>query len=125
MRRPSRQAIATVQAGYYGATAVAPFISRAAFERVTGPKRDWWLVLTVSALVGAVAAALAASARGQPGREMVILGAGAAAGLSSIDVIYVARGRISPVYLIDAAIQVPLAASWLLPPHAENAHVSQ
>jgi hypothetical protein len=125
MPRPSRTAIATGQAVYYGSTALAPFISRTAFERITGPKREWWLVLTISALVGAIAAALAASARNEPGKEMVILGAGTAAGMASIDIIYAAQGRISPVYLLDAAIQIPLGTAWLLAPHANNARQYQ
>lgn len=42
--------------GYYVATGVAPFVSRRAFEAVTGPKREWWLVQTVGALVTAAGA---------------------------------------------------------------------
>jgi hypothetical protein len=103
-----------VQAAYYAPTAIAPFLSRSAFERVTGRKTEWWLVLTVSALVGAVAAALALSARGEPGPETALLGAGSAAGMGLIDVVYVSRGRISPVYLLDAAVQLPIAAAWIV-----------
>ena len=102
--RLQRRTLAAVQAAYYLPTAVTPFVSRSAFERVTGPKTEWWLVLTVSALVGAVGASLAVSVRG----------AGAAAGLGLIDVIYVSRGRISPVYLLDAAVQLPMAVAWFL-----------
>jgi hypothetical protein len=102
-----------IQAAYYVPTAIAPFVSRRAFERVTGPKREWWLVLTVGSLVGAVGAALAVSARGEPGPEILVLGAGSAAGLGVIDVVYVLRGRISPVYLLDAAVELPLAGAWL------------
>jgi hypothetical protein len=43
-----------------------------------------------------------------------VLGAGAAAGLGLIDLVYVARGRISPVYLLDAALQLPIAAAWVI-----------
>ncbi|MBV9018403.1 MAG: hypothetical protein JO058_22360 [Alphaproteobacteria bacterium] len=113
MRLP-RRTLAVVQAGYYAPTGIAPFLSRSAFERVTGPKTEWWLVLTLSALVCAVAGALAVAARGQPGPEAAALGAGAAAGLGLIDVVYVSRGRISPVYLLDAAVQLPIAAAWLV-----------
>src|SRR5947209_20416512 len=66
-----RRTLAAVQAAYYLPTAIVPFISRRAFERVTGPKTEWWLVLTVSALVGAVGAALGVAARGEPGPETV------------------------------------------------------
>lgn len=84
-----------MQAAYYLPTAVIPFLSRSAFERVTGRKTEWWLVLTVSALVGAVGAALAVSVRAKPETETVVLGAGAAAGLGLIDVTYVSRRRAS------------------------------
>jgi drug/metabolite transporter (DMT)-like permease len=114
MRRPSRRALTSVQAAYYTATALAPFVSRRAFEAVTGPKHDWWLVLTVSALVGGVGATLAVSARGQPPGEVVVLGAATATALGTIDVVYAARGRIPRVYLVDAAVQLPLAAAWVL-----------
>jgi hypothetical protein len=117
--RVQRRTLAGLQAAYYSTTAIAPFVSRRAFERVTGPKTEWWLVLTVSTLVGAVGAALGVSARAQPGAETVTLGASAAAGMGLIDIIYVARGRISPVYLLDAAVQLPIAAGWLLEGIAE------
>jgi hypothetical protein len=112
--RLQRRTLAAVQAAYYLPTAVTPFLSRSAFERVTGRKTEWWLVLTVSALVGAVGASLAVSVRGQPETQTVVLGAGAAAGLGLIDLVYVARGRISPVYLLDAALQLPIAAAWVI-----------
>jgi hypothetical protein len=103
-----------VQAAYYAPTALAPFLSRRAFERVTGRKTDWWLVVTVSALVGAVAAALGLSARTQTGPETAVLGVGCAAGMGVIDVVYVSNGRICPAYLLDAAVQLPIAAAWLV-----------
>ena len=46
------------QGAYYLGTGVAPFISRRAFESVTGPKREWWLVETVGVLVTAVGGGL-------------------------------------------------------------------
>ena len=42
------------QGVYYVATGAAPFVSRRAFEAVTGPKREWWLVQTVGGLVTAI-----------------------------------------------------------------------
>jgi lactate dehydrogenase-like 2-hydroxyacid dehydrogenase len=98
-----------VQGVYYIATGVAPFISRRAFESVTGSKREWWLVETVGALVTAVGAgALAAAVRDSVTPELVTVAAGCAAGLATIDIVYVARRRIAPVYLVDAAAEVAL-----------------
>ena len=99
------------QGAYYVATGVAPFVSRRAFEAVTGPKREWWLVETVGVLVTAVGGGLiGAAARDRVTPEVVVIAAGCAGGLAAIDVVYVARGRISPSYLADAAIQAALLA---------------
>ena len=96
-----------VQGGYYVVTGVAPFVSRRAFEAVTGPKTEWWLVQTVGAVVTAVGAALLSGARsGRITPELRGLAAGCAAGLAAIDTVYVARRRIAPTYLLDAAAQV-------------------
>jgi hypothetical protein len=111
---PRRRSLATVQAAYYAATAAAPFISREWFERVTGPKTEWWLVLTVAGLVGAAGGALGVAARREPGPDTVVLGAGCACALGVIDVVYVCRRRIAPVYLLDAAVQLPIALAWIL-----------
>src|SRR3954453_8582479 len=43
-----RRRVLLLQGGYYVLTGVAPFVSRRAFERVTGPKAEWWLVQTVA-----------------------------------------------------------------------------
>jgi hypothetical protein len=113
-RRPTPRAIAAAQAAYYLPTAIAPFLSRRRFESVTGPKLDWWLVLTVGTLVGAEGAALgSAAARRAVTPEIKLLGAGSAAGLAAIDVVYAARRRIAPTYFLDAAIQLALVAGWL------------
>src|SRR5918998_2758013 len=107
----TRSTVLRAQAGYYVATGVLPFFSRRAFERVTGPKLEWWLVLTVGALVSVVGGTLLAAAR-RPHHppELLGLAAGSAAALAAIDVTYVARRRISPAYLVDAAAQVAILA---------------
>jgi hypothetical protein len=100
--------------GYYVATGVAPFVSRRAFEAVTGPKREWWLVQTVGVAVTAVGGGvLAAAARDRVTPEVEAIATGCAAGLATIDVVYATRGRIAPTYLADAAAQVALlTAIW-------------
>jgi LysR substrate binding domain-containing protein len=40
--------------------------------------------------------------------EVVGIAAGCAGGLAAIDLVYVARGRIAPTYLLDAAAQLAL-----------------
>ena len=48
------------QAGHCLATGMLPLVSRRSFEAATGPKREWWLVQTVGALVTIVGASVGA-----------------------------------------------------------------
>jgi len=101
--------VLAAQGAYYAATGLLPFASRRAFEAVTGPKREWWLVQTVGLLVTVIGGALLSSARRDSASpEVVAIAAGSAASLAAIDVVHVARGRIAPSYLADAAVQVAL-----------------
>jgi hypothetical protein len=109
MQAPSVRKVLAAQGAYYVTTGIAPFISRRAFEAVTGPKLDWWLVQTVGALVTAAGGALLSAAHQQRiTPELLGLAAGSAASLAAIDVVYVAKGRIAPSYLVDAAVQLGL-----------------
>jgi len=97
---------------YYLGTGVAPFVSRRAFEAVTGEKKEWWLVETVGALVSAVGVGVViAAARDRVTPEIRTIAAGCAAALATVDVVYVVRGRISPAYLADAAAELALLAA--------------
>jgi hypothetical protein len=83
------------------------------FLKVTEPKTDLWLVQAFGVLVavGGVVLLLAAVRRKVP-LEIVTLGAGLALALAGIDIIFVLRRSIGPVYLIDALAQVGLVALW-------------
>jgi len=106
--------LARVQALFYIVTGVWPFLSMRSFEAVTGPKVDRWLVKTVGALVVVIGCALAlASSRRQFAPEIVLVAAGSAAALAAIDTVYVAKRRISPVYLLDAVAELALVAGWV------------
>jgi hypothetical protein len=111
-----------VQGLYYLATGVWPLLSIATFQMVTGPKTDHlvtgreadhWLVMTVGVLITATAVALLFAAwRRQNPPEAAVLAVASAAGLTAIDVIYVLRQAIAPIYLVDAAAEVFLLAAW-------------
>jgi hypothetical protein len=112
---PTEEAVrlARLQAIFYVVTGVWPFVSMRTFEAVTGPKVDRWLVKTVGALVAVIGCALAlASRRRQLAPEIVLVAAGSAAALAAIDTVYVARRRISPVYLLGAVAEFGLVAGW-------------
>ena len=102
------------QGGYFLATGVAPFVSRRAFEAVTGPKLEWWLVQTVGGIVSAVGTGIASAAlRDRVTPEITAIAAGTAGALAAIDVVHVARGRIAPAYLLDAAVELGFVAAQL------------
>jgi hypothetical protein len=118
------RAIASIQGIYFSLTGVWPLVSIETFQLVTGRKTDHlvtgreadhWLVNTVGVLVLAIGITLLFSAwRGRFSAEVATLGIAAAIGLIGIDVIYVARGTISAVYLIDALLEVVIVITWLV-----------
>jgi hypothetical protein len=106
--------VAALQGGYFLATGIWPLLSRRTFERITGPKTDFWLAQTVGVLVGSIGGTLVlAHKRGQLGPELKLVAVSSAGGLGLIDVYFVLRGRIAKVYLLDAAIEAALVAGWL------------
>ena len=110
--RPSP--LALTQGAYFLATGVWPLMHLPSFEAVTGRKTDKWLVRTVGILVAVVGGALvSAGARGRVTPEIAALAAGTAAGLGAIDTVYGGSGRISRIYLADAAVEGLLVLAWL------------
>lgn len=80
---------------------------------VTGREGDHWLVNTVAVLVLANAVVfLFAAWRRHVSTEVLLLGVSSALVLTMIDIVYVARQTISPVYLVDAALEVALIVGW-------------
>jgi len=107
-----RRTALTLQSAYYLTTGAWPLAHRPSFERVTGPKFDWWLVEMVGALAFANGAALAAGVK-RAGPETVALSLLSAAAFAGIDIAYVYRRRISAIYLGDAAVELLIAAAVL------------
>ena len=107
--------VALIQGLFYVATGVWPLVDIVSFQVVTGPKTDLWLVRTVGVLVTVVGAVLiSASRRRRITDEIVLLATGSALGLAAIDLIYSLSGRISAVYLADAAAEIGLALLWMI-----------
>lgn len=112
-----------IQGLYYGTTALWAIAHIKSFKMVTGEKTDnlpsgldidHWLVYTVSVLILAIASGLlVGGVRRSVGPELITMAIVAAVGLTAIDVIYVSRGVISPIYLADAVVQVGLILAWL------------
>lgn len=105
--------LALIQGLFYVVTGVWPLLDMVSFQVVTGPKTDLWLVRTVGVLVSVVGAVLIAASRSRRVTpEIVMLAVGSALGLAAIDLRYALAGRISAVYLADAAVEIGLSLVW-------------
>lgn len=89
-----------------------PLVSMRTFEAVYGPKTDRWLVQTVGGLLTAIGTTQLISRDPAQLRVARALGVGTAATLLTIDLIYVPKGRISRMYLQDAACEIAWLAGW-------------
>lgn len=96
-------------------TGVWPIVHLPSFLFVTGPKTDLWLVQTVGALLAVIGYALCvAGLRRTVTNEMVIVAVGCAAALAIIDIVFVNRNVIGPIYLLDAAAEIVLVIAWVV-----------
>lgn len=97
---------------YFAVTGVWPLLHMPSFVRVTGPKVDLWLVRMVAALALVIGLALLAANRETPHGSTALLGAGSAVAFMGVDLVYVSKGRIGKVYLLDAAAEAALLVGW-------------
>jgi hypothetical protein len=105
--------VALVQGLYFFITGVWPLVSMRTFLLVTGPKTDLWLVKTVGVILAVIGAVLLfAWATGAVNPPVIALAIGAGLGLTVVEIIYVSKKVISPVYLGDAAVEILLAVWW-------------
>jgi hypothetical protein len=111
-----------IQGFYYLLTGLWPLVSIETFQAVSGPKTDHlptgneadhWLVNTVGLLITVDALVLLFAAwRGKLPVEIVLLAIAAPLALIAIDVVYVLREVIAPIYLADAVIELPFVIFW-------------
>lgn len=107
--------VAFLQGIYFFVTGIWPLFSIDTFQMVTGPKTDLWLVQTVGALIGVVGAVLlVAGWRRHTTAEVILLALGSAFALGAVDVIFVVRHVIAPIYLLDAVAEGGLVVLWLI-----------
>jgi energy-converting hydrogenase Eha subunit E len=108
-----RELVPLAQGVFYVVSGLWPIVHLPSFEAVTGPKRDRWLVRTMGGLIAVVGATLIASAFERPRASARVLGVASALALGGGAAYYAARGRISKIYLADAAVESLIAATWL------------
>lgn len=92
---------------------VWPLVHLRSFEKVLGPKADKWLVRTVAGLLVVNGATQLASSTPDRIAQARLLGIGTAAVLAAIDLTYAPTGRISRMYLLDAAVELAWIVAWL------------
>ncbi|HZU13964.1 MAG TPA: hypothetical protein VFB58_14075 [Chloroflexota bacterium] len=102
--------VATIQGIYFLVTGLWPLISSRTFQMITGPKVDLWVVKATGLLIAVIGTVLLRSR--PPSREIALLGALSAASLGAIDTWYAVKGRISRIYLADAAAEALFIAGW-------------
>jgi hypothetical protein len=116
-RNVRQRRAAALQSAYYLPTGIWPLIPRIGiptFEWFTGPKVDRWLVQTVGALVGVIGIVIGrARANDRITPEIEALAIGSAVSLAAVDVVFVGRRRIRPIYLGDALMNLVIVAAWL------------
>jgi hypothetical protein len=109
-----RTNVLRAQGAYYVVSGLWAVVDRRGFETVTGRKVDYWLVRTVGLLAATIGLGLlAGTRRGHPSTETTLLGIAAGVSFTAVDLVYVARRRISPIYLGDAAVH-GILAGWAL-----------
>lgn len=105
--------VAVAQGIYYLLTGLWPLFSIGTFQKVTGPKTDLWLVKTVGVLIAVIGLVLiVAGRRNRVTPEIRLTALGSALGLTAIDVVYVTKRVISPIYLLDALGELVLLLGW-------------
>lgn len=112
--RPTARALASLQGAYFALTGLWALVSISTFMAVTGPKTDAWLVKTVGVLVLVIGVVLLQAARrgAAASPEARTLAVACAMGLAAIDVVYVSTSTISPVYLLDAVVEIGFVLLW-------------
>ena len=107
--------VALVQGIYFFVTGIWPIFSMQTFLLITGPKTDLWLVKTVGVILAVIGGVLIyAQITASINPPVIVLAMGSAAALAIVEVIYVAKRVISPVYLADTAAELILIAWWLV-----------
>ena len=107
--------VSLVQGIYFFVSGIWPILHMESFLKVAGPKTDLWLVKTVGIILAVIGVVLIlAQVNGEVGTSITVLAIGSALSLILIEVIYVAKRVISPIYLGDAFLELILIGWWVL-----------
>lgn len=116
-------ALLVFQGLFYFVLGLWPIFHIDSFQAVTGPKtdhlptgndNDHWLVYTVGGLIAVVGGTQLISAYlRRCHAEIIFLSLASAFVLMCIDVVFVWREVIAPIYLADAVVELALCVAWL------------
>ncbi|HEX6509058.1 MAG TPA: hypothetical protein VF221_15625 [Chloroflexota bacterium] len=113
-REARLRSLALTHGTYYTVTGIWPVIDIRSFQALTGRKRDIWLVKTAGLLIACIGLVLSmAGIRRTTEPAIPVLGVTSALSLAGIDIVYVGRRVIPPIYLADAAAEIALVMGWL------------
>lgn len=99
---------------YFVPSSIWALVHIRSFEKVTGPKVDRWLVKTVAGLLTVIGVVIGRSGmRQRVTPEIAALAIGSSGVLTAIDLVYVRKKRIAPVYLLDAIANLLLIGGWI------------
>jgi hypothetical protein len=111
--RPRGLVLARAHGAFLVVSGLWPLLHRRSFEAVLGPKRDYWLVATVGLLLagnGSMQVTAPPTTSGVASARQI--GTATSAALAGVDLVNVGRGRISRMYLVDAAVQLAWLYAW-------------
>jgi len=108
-----------LQGLYFAITGLWPIVHLNSFMAVTGPKTDTWLVQTVGIVLAVIGVSLCAAGRQASinSRDIIpsaVLAIGSALALATVDIVFVSRGTISGIYLMDAVAEIALILAWIV-----------
>ena len=107
--------VALIQGIYFFITGIWPILSMRTFLKITGPKTDLWLVNTVGLILAVIGVVLiVAYFRAELNSAIILLAIGSALSLVVVEIIYVIKRVISPIYLGDAGAELVLIAWWIV-----------
>ena len=107
--------VALLQGIYFFVFGIWPLLSMSTFLKVTGPKTDLWLVKTVAMILAVIGGVLVyAQVNTEINASIIILAIGSAVALAIVEIVYVAKRTIPPIYLADAMVELVLVGWWVL-----------
>ena len=106
---PLRTIVIKIQAVYFFVTGLWPLFHIESFMAVTGEKTDIWLVHMVGLLAATIGLSLFVE------RKALLLAITSAISFGVIDLVYVVKNVISPIYLVDFVLQSVFVLVYIIP----------